>query len=152
MDRKELPGFLLRQIATLSFIGYIPFASGTFGTLAGAVFVCFLKPGPFPLLAFTIFITIVGVYTAGQAEFVLGRDSRRIIIDEFEGYLVSVLFLPLSTGYLIAAFVLFRFFDILKPPPINKFENLPGGYGVMFDDVAAGVAANIVLQLWRVIH
>ena len=145
----ERSGFIFRQIATLSFIGYVPAAPGTFGTLAAAIFVCLLKPSPLPLLVFTIFIILTGVYTAGQAELALGKDSSHIIIDEFAGYLVSVLFLPLSAGYLAAAFALFRAFDILKPPPIRQMERLPGGIGVMADDIAAGVAANIILQFWR---
>ncbi len=155
MDKKH-PGFFffLRQIATLSFIGYVPAAQGTFGTLVAAILVWLLKPGPLQLVFFAVFAILIGVYAAGQAELVLGKDSRHIIIDEFAGYLVSVLFLPLSAlsdGYLVAAFVLFRAFDILKPPPIRQMENLPGGVGVMADDIAAGIAANILLHLWRLI-
>ncbi len=149
MDKKQ-PGFFLRQIATLSFVGYIPAAPGTFGTLVAAVLVWLLKPAPLPLLLFTLISIFIGTYAAGQAELALGRDSSRIIVDEFAGYLVSVLFLPLSDGHLLAAFALFRAFDILKPPPIRQMEKLPGGMGVMGDDVAAGIAANIALHLWRV--
>ena len=144
--------FIARQAATLSFIGFCPVASGTMGTLAAAVAVYLLKPAPLPLAAFTAAVTLFGTWAAGVAEERLGRDSRRIIIDEFAGYLVSVLFLPLRTGYLLAAFVLFRVLDITKPPPIRRLEELPGGIGVMADDLAAAAVTNMILQLWRVFH
>ncbi|MDA8388653.1 MAG: phosphatidylglycerophosphatase A [Nitrospiraceae bacterium] len=141
--------FVIKQVATLSLIGFIPIAPGTMGTLAAALLVYAVRPGPLPLAAFTVFIIFLGTWSAGVAEERLGRDSRHIIIDEFAGYLLSVLFVPLSTGYLAAAFVLFRVLDITKPPPIRRLERLPGGVGVMADDLAAAAATNIILQLWR---
>lgn len=140
--------FILRQIATLSVIGFFPFAPGTMGTLAAAVVVYFARPRALPLAAFTLFIIAVGTWAADVAEDKLGRDSSHIIIDEFAGYLLSVLFIPLTTGHIVAAFVLFRVFDISKPPPIRRLERLPGGVGVMADDIGAAVAANVVLRLW----
>ena len=142
--------FIVRQAATLSFIGFSPVAPGTMGALAAALAVFFLKPSPLLLAASTAAVILVGTWAAGVAEERLGRDSSHIIIDEAAGYLVSVLFLPLRTGYLVAAFVLFRVLDITKPPPIRRLEGLPGGVGVMADDLAAGAVANIILHLWRV--
>ncbi len=103
------------------------------------------------LLAIAAAISLWGVYAAGKAEDVLGRDAKPIVIDEFAGYLISVLFLPLHIGWLIAGFVLFRLFDILKPPPVSSFERLKGGLGVMMDDIAAGIISNLILQAWRLI-
>ncbi|HDK41428.1 MAG TPA: phosphatidylglycerophosphatase A, partial [Nitrospirae bacterium] len=72
------------------------------------------------------------------------------VIDEFSGYLPAVLFVPKSAGYLLAAFVLFRIIDIVKPPPIRKMERLiSGGAGIMLDDIVAAVYANLLIQLWR---
>ncbi|MDA8168323.1 MAG: phosphatidylglycerophosphatase A [Nitrospiraceae bacterium] len=146
------PGFrdsFLRQMATITVVGYAPFAPGTFGTLAAALLVFLLRPGMPVLATAAVFFSITGVFAAGKAEETLGRDSSRIIIDEFAGYLISVLFLPLSTGFIVAAFALFRLLDILKPPPIRFCERLPGGMGVMADDIAAGIIANLILQGWR---
>lgn len=137
--------------ATVFFIGYSPFAPGTLGTLAAFAFVWFFK-----LSNVNLFITLLigfalGVLSAHYAEKALGeKDSRHIVIDEFVGYISAVIFLPATTGYLIAGFVLFRFFDILKPPPIRNIEKaVGGGLGVMLDDLAAGFITNILLQAWN---
>ena len=80
------------------------------------------------------------------------KDNKHIVIDEFIGYLVSIMFLPLTIGYVISAFFLFRIFDILKPPPIRNLEKvLSGGIGIMLDDLLAGIFTNIILQIWRMI-
>jgi phosphatidylglycerophosphatase A len=137
-------------IATLFFIGYLPYAPGTFGTLAGMLFIWILKPSF--IFQFTIVCAalVVGIITSGIAEQAFGeKDSRHIVIDEFAGYLCSVIFLPLTPAYMIAAFFLFRFFDILKPPPIRMLERVGGGFGVMCDDVAAGIITNLILQVVR---
>lgn len=137
---------LFKYAATLGFIGFIPFAPGTMGALCGAVLVFLLKPAPATLLFIGAAFILVGIFTAGVAEKTLGRDSRHIVIDELAGYIVSVLFLPLTPAVLFAGLVLFRIFDILKPPPVKYLERLPGGLGVVMDDVFAGVLANIVLR------
>ena len=94
-------------------------------------------------------VFLLGLLTSHNAERLMGRDSRHIVIDEFCGYLMSVLFIPKSIIYLLAAFVLFRFFDILKPPPIKKVEkSISGGAGIMLDDLIAAFYANVCIQLW----
>jgi phosphatidylglycerophosphatase A len=114
------------------------------------LFVTLLKPGDLRLLTFCLIVFLLGLLTSHQAEKLLGKDSSHIVIDELCGYLISVLFIPSSIGYLIAAFILFRIFDILKPPPIRKIEKVAtGGAGIMLDDVLAGIYANVCLQLWR---
>jgi len=136
-------------ISTIGFIGYIPFAPGTFGTAIGLLAILLTRPGDAGLLILSIPVIIAGTVSAHHIEKVLGKDSGHIVIDEFCGYLVSVMFIPKSTGYLIAAFILFRLFDIFKPPPVNWIERkMSGGAGVMLDDLMAGVYANICLQLW----
>ncbi|MCL5237789.1 MAG: phosphatidylglycerophosphatase A [Nitrospirae bacterium] len=142
---------LPKAIATVFYIGRIPFAPGTFGSLAGMAFVWFLKPGIPLQTALAAAGFVIGILSAHFAERDFGeKDSRHIVIDEFVGYLVSVIALPLTAGYLVSAFCLFRFFDILKPPPIRNLEKIfSGGIGVMIDDVVAGIFTNVILQLWR---
>lgn len=145
--------FLSKIIATVFFIGYIPFAPGTFGSLAALAFIWILKPNILMLLAILTAVFIAGVLSSHIVEENTGiKDGRYIVIDEFAGYLASVIFLPLTAVYLIGAFLLFRFFDILKPPPIRNFERIfSGGIGVMIDDLAAGIITNLILQLWRLV-
>jgi phosphatidylglycerophosphatase A len=144
----------LKHIATLGFIGYIPFAPGTFGTLAALVFMVIFKPS-LPLhIGLTVFFIIAGIVSSNKAEELFRqKDSRHIVIDEFAGYTASLLFLPFSWGYVIAAFVLFRFFDILKPPPLRRLEDFfNGGFGIMADDIGAAVYTNLLLQLWKLLN
>ena len=141
---------ILNLIATLGFTGYLPYAPGTFGSAFSCFFVLIFKPDDIWLLIMLPLIFLLGLQASQQAENVLGKDSGHIVIDEFCGYLISVLFIQKTPGYLIAAFVLFRFFDIVKPPPIRKIEEtVSGGAGIMLDDILAGVYANICLQVWR---
>jgi phosphatidylglycerophosphatase A len=143
---------LLKQIATLGVIGYLPSAPGTFGSLAAFSFYLLLKPTTLTLFLIAVFLVPLGVMSSHRAEKLLGeKDSRHIVIDEFCGYFFSVLFLPYSVGYGLAAFFLFRGFDILKPFPIRRIENcLKGGAGIMADDIAAALYSNIILQLWKI--
>lgn len=141
---------LSKQIATLGFIGFLPIAPGTFGSAASLLFVVLLKPHDFVILIILLPLFLLGCLTSHNAEKVLGKDSGHIVIDEFCGYLLAVLFIPKNIAYLLAAFVLFRVFDILKPPPIRKIEkSVSGGAGVMFDDILAAVYTNVCIQLWR---
>jgi phosphatidylglycerophosphatase A len=89
----------------------------------------------------------VGVYTATLVEKEWGHDSNRVVIDEVHGMLVSLFLLPSGWQYLLAAFVLFRFFDIAKPLGVKKMENFRSGWGVMLDDVLAGLYSNVLLQI-----
>jgi len=134
-------------------VGYLPFAPGTFGTLAGLVVMVILRPA-LPLhIALSVFSIIIGVISSTHAERLFNKkDPSYVVIDEFAGYIVSLLFLPLSWGYIIAAFFLFRIFDIIKPPPLRKLEySLKGGFGIMADDIGAAVYTNLLLQAWRLL-
>jgi len=145
---------ILKNIATLGFIGYIPVAPGTFGSLAAFIFFFLLKPSIFSRVMILILMIPIGIMASTRAESLLNeKDSRHIVIDEFCGYLFSALFIPLSFWYALSAFFLFRFFDILKPFPIKKVESsLKGGKGIMGDDIMAAVYTNIVLQIWMLVH
>jgi len=141
---------VIKLIATGLGSGYSPFAPGTAGTLVGIPLYLALSSLSWPLYLVSVSVlTLLAVYAAGEAERIFDRkDSPRIVIDEIVG-LLWALFLVGPTLYRIAAaFVLFRLFDIVKPPPARWCQDrLPGGWGVVMDDVAAGVWANAVLLL-----
>jgi phosphatidylglycerophosphatase A len=146
---------LVLLLASNFGLGYAPVASGTFGTLAGLP-VFWLLAGLSPtgyLLAWTG-ITAVAVWSAGAAGRHYGAaDDGRIVIDELSGYLVTVALLPWSWTAALLGFAWFRVFDVLKPPPANWIDRrCKNGFGVVFDDVAAGVYAAIALRatLWAI--
>jgi phosphatidylglycerophosphatase A len=143
----------LKYIATLGPVGYIPFAPGTFGSLVAFSLFILLRPSLFFHIIVLLFLIPIGVISSHYTEMLLNdKDSRHIVIDEFCGFFLSVLFIPLNTGYAIAAFFLFRFFDILKPFPIRKLgSTLSGGKGIMIDDIIAALYTNIILQIWKLI-
>jgi phosphatidylglycerophosphatase A len=144
---------ILKNIATLGFVGYLPVAPGTWGSLVAAVFAAFLNLSSTVQAILIVIGFVIGTISSTVAERVIGEtDSGHIVIDEFIGFFVSVVYLPQTYGYLIAAFFLFRFFDILKPFPIRQAErSLKGGFGIMTDDVLAGIYTNAILQIWKFI-
>jgi phosphatidylglycerophosphatase A len=143
----------LTNIATIGFLGYAPFAPGTFGSLFALILFLLTDLPIYAHIALILSGTIVGAYASTVAEKALNeKDSKKIIIDEFIGFYVSVLYLPKSWEFAVAAFLLFRFFDILKPLFIAKLEKtLSNGLGIMADDILAGIYTNIVLQFWLLI-
>lgn len=150
MQSKTISQLLLKNLSTLGFIGYLPIAPGTFGSLSAVLFFALLKPPLSVHIFMTVLVAVVGTIASHRAEKILNeKDSRHIVIDEFAGYALSLLFLPPTLPYFIAAFLLFRFFDILKPPPIRWMEHtFTGGLGIMADDLAAGIYTNLLLQIW----
>lgn len=149
----NLMAVIFKYIATLGFIGFLPVAPGTFGSLVAFALFILLKPSIFIHIILLFLVIPLGIISSHHAEILLNdKDSRHIVIDEFCGYLLSVLFIPFSIGYALIAFFLFRIFDILKPFPIRKIETvLSGGKGIMADDIAAAIYANLCLQLWKLI-
>jgi phosphatidylglycerophosphatase A len=135
-------------IGTFFGFGMIPGARGTWGSLAGACCFYFLmgKPPIYWLALAAIFF--LGVWAATHMEEILGqRDPSCVVIDEVCGVGVAMLGIPLQWPYIIMAVILFRIFDIWKPFPIRKTENLPGGWGIMSDDLLAGIYANVWIQI-----
>lgn len=97
-------------------------------------------------LAITVIVTALGIWAAQGVEKDWGKDSSRVVIDEAAGMMISLLFVPVTIPYMITGFVLFRLLDITKPLLIRKTELLPGGWGVMMDDILAGVYTNLLLH------
>ncbi len=142
-------GRLSLFISTLFYIGYIPVAPGTVGTLVAFLLYGLLKPSFHVQVILIPFTYLVGVFTAQKTETILQEsDSPRIVIDEFLGYMVSVFMLDMTWRNLVVAFILFRIFDILKPFPIKYIEKrLRGGYAIMTDDIIAGIYTGIFMRL-----
>jgi phosphatidylglycerophosphatase A len=99
-------------------------------------------------IIFTILVIATGVWSSNELEADWGKDSPKIVIDEIAGMQISLLFIPPEMLNIFIAFVLFRFFDIVKPLLIRKMEKFPKGWGVMFDDVLAGIYSNIILHIY----
>lgn len=136
-------------LATGCHLGRIPRAPGTLGSLAGLLL--FL---PFRSLPWTIHLLVValllavGVFAAGRAETALGaKDPPAVIIDEIVGCWVALVGIPPAMPPLVAAFALFRLFDVWKPFPADRAEKLPGGWGIMLDDLVAAAYANLSVRL-----
>lgn len=145
---------LTRLFATGLGFGYSPLIPGTVGTLVAIPLFLFLAPGgTWAVAAGIAVVTVLGVPAAGSTEKAMGtRDPRPVVIDEIAGYLVTMAGSPADALHVAAGFFLFRFFDILKPPPVRQAERLfPGGLGIMADDLLAGCYAWIFLRILEVL-
>jgi len=130
--------------------GYSPVASGTVGTLAAIPLYLILAGLPIPYyLLSLISLTIFSCWVSGRAEAIFNeKDSGKIVIDEVVGYLVTMTGVSLTLPAMILGFFLFRFFDIVKVPPANIIaRRMKNGFGVVMDDVAAGIYACLLLHL-----
>lgn len=142
-----------RLIASLFLIGEkAPFAPATWASLAVLpVMIPYVSWSLGMQLGLTLVITAVGTWAATQAEHEYGHDGSPIVIDEVAGMLVTFGGAWTVSGspwlFFLTGFLLFRLFDILKPFPVGRLQNLPRGYGVMADDLLAGVYANLVLRV-----
>jgi phosphatidylglycerophosphatase A len=140
---------LSKWISSLLGVGFVK-GGGTVAALITCVLWWFFQQdgrsdGMMAVLA--ILITIIGTISATVVEKDWGKDSSRVVIDEVAGMCIGLLFVPVTIPWVITGLVLFRFFDIVKPLYIRKMEALPGGWGVMADDVLAGIYTNMVIQI-----
>ena len=146
MDR--LSRAVILFIAQGAGSGKSPIAPGTAGSCVGVVLYWGVKD--LSVLSYgvvCIALCLLGTWAAGRAEELLGcKDCPSIVIDEIAGYLIALFLIPFSWTAVVAAFFLFRFFDILKPWPLHDLQKIKGGPGVMLDDIGAGVYTNILLQ------
>lgn len=139
---------IAKLIATFFGAGYCPIAPGTCGSLIALLIIWFLIPAFFYILIpISIGLIFISVWSANRAEEFFGKDGSPIVIDEVTGMVISLIFVSKDPKLFGLAFLLFRFFDIVKPPPGRAMERIKGGWGVTLDDVVAGIYANISLHL-----
>jgi phosphatidylglycerophosphatase A len=167
-DSQRLP-FFAAFLATGFYSGYIPWASGTFGSLVGVLL--YMIPGAETATTLGILVLVgffAGVFTSAKVAAIYGHrltktaelakatfqpgshevpDPSIIVIDEIVGMWISLMFLPKSLPVILIAFVAFRAFDIVKPYPARQLEKIPNGWGIMLDDVVAGVYANVATMI-----
>lgn len=151
---------IYKTLATGFFISYLPplvfkfkknTGAGFLGTLWGVLLVSFFPTDYLLYLITLLAFWTLSVWVCQKVDF-KKHDDPRIVIDEIAGYLTAMAFIPHSLGYLIAAFVLFRTFDTLKPWFIKTFDQIHNAFGIVFDDVCAGLMANILLQCFIVFY
>ncbi|HZN06735.1 MAG TPA: phosphatidylglycerophosphatase A [Pyrinomonadaceae bacterium] len=134
-------------IATFG-VGYLPLIPGTFGSMVGAGIFLLLQTWPLQLALISVF-TVLGVWAASQTERILGlKDPGKVVVDEVAGQMIAMLPISLLVNgpwlvWVIVSFNLFRLFDIFKPYPAGRLEHLRGGFGIMADDLVAGIYAAI---------
>jgi phosphatidylglycerophosphatase A len=148
----------MRQIILLAVtgagVGYLPWLPGTFGTCLAIPLSLALNQLATHAL-YSALIALLGfsafaIWSSGKAAVTLGlKDPQVIIIDEITGFLIANFLNPSDLSSLIPAFILFRFFDIVKPFPANQFEKLPSGFGIVLDDMVAGVYSLMILYMLR---
>jgi phosphatidylglycerophosphatase A len=144
---------LANWISTVLKIGYLPIAPGTWGSLAAIAvwFIIIESISTITFIAVIVIIFIFGVYTSSVTErYLEKKDPSIIVIDEWVGQWIALLFLQKSLLWGLVAFALFRLFDIWKPFPIKTIDKILGGWGIMLDDVVAGVYALFVLSALRI--
>jgi len=141
--------FLIKFLSTGLGVGLIPGAPGSYATAVSAVIYWYFLPEN--ALGYSVILAAglaLSIWLSGEAEVLFGKkDDQRIVIDEIIGFWFAVAFLPKSIYLTVAAIVLFRIFDVKKFYVIRKLQNLPRGYGVVMDDVAAGVVTNVLVRL-----
>ncbi len=140
--------WLIYGIGTGLGSGYAPVAPGTAGSLLAIILFALIPFNSSGWLGAISFFFFVGVLVSNIIEKEKGNDPGLVVVDEIVGQWIALLFLPVyGWKVLLASFLLFRLFDIWKPFPINRSQNLEGGWGIMIDDVLAGIYANLVLQI-----
>ena len=136
-----------RFVATFFYLGKLPFAPGSWGSL-GALMLWLLLPVTFSVhLTVIVILFILGVYSSNKmAKYMEDHDPSEVVIDEVVGMGISLFMLPHSLGLYLLAFILFRIFDFFKPLFIYRIQNLSGGWGIMLDDVLAGLLTFTIVK------
>ncbi len=147
----KLKDKIIISLASLFGVGFVPFAPGTASCFLAVLLFWFIRSQAIFILV-TLFFLGLAFFISGKAEKVLAqKDSKKIVIDDFAGMLVTFLFVPPSPLLIVVGFFIFRLLDILKIPPANILENKKGSAGVVGDDLAAGIYANLTVHLLRLL-
>jgi phosphatidylglycerophosphatase A len=128
--------------------GYTPFAPGTAGSLLALLLFWFIPLNSLHWLILCSIFIVIGIWAATVVEKDRGKDPGVVVIDEIAGQWCALLFFPRSFGIYIAGFFIFRILDIVKPYPARRSEKLPGGIGIMIDDIIAGIYSNIIIHIF----
>lgn len=137
---------IVKCVLSFFYIGYLP-APGTIASIFPAWVFFLLKGNPLIYGALAIFFLIAALALSAEGEAIFKRkDPPEIVLDEVAGMFIAFIFIPFSLKYAILGFVVFRFFDIMKIYPIRSIERLPGGLGIVLDDICAAVYTNIILN------
>ena len=145
--------FIDKLLGSGFYTGYIPFASGTFGSIAGLIIYYipgFEKPGI--IIPAIIIFSLYGIYVGSQFEKVYGKDPAECTIDEIVGMWISLLFLPKILWLSAVVFFVWRLFDIIKPYPARQLEKLKGGLGIMIDDIISSFYVLLLIHLIILIY
>ena len=139
----------MKAIATVGGIGRVPRLPGTVASVVGAGLMGWLSPDPTAQIIGCLVVTTLGFWSAGPAARAMGvKDPPAVVIDEVAGMMIGLALLPATWKTYLAGFLLFRTLDIFKPGPIRGLERLPGGAGIMLDDLLAGVLTNLLLYAY----
>ena len=144
--------FIEKMIGSGFYTGYIPAASGTFGSIAALLI--YWMPGfenPIIMSAVIIVFIVYGVYVGNKFDKKYGKDPAECTVDEMVGQWIALLYVPKTIIFSIIVFFLWRFFDIVKPFPARKLEYLPGGFGIMIDDVISAFYSLLLIHLILII-
>lgn len=135
-------------VATAGYVGFVPIAPGTFGSLVGLLlYVLVRRADSLVVEAVVLLVALAaGIWSAGRVERVMGKDPGAVVIDEVVGMLLTVAFLNVTAAGAMVGFFLFRWLDVWKPYPAGRLEHLHGGSGIMLDDVMAGLYSNLALR------
>ena len=145
---------IIKFTTSFFYLGHSPFMPGTLGSLAGLL-IYFVVKDKLPIYTFSVlFLFALGVLFSSEAERIYKRkDAEMIVIDEACGMMLAMFLVPYNVWVMILGFILFRAFDILKPPPARAIEKFSGAFGIMFDDIIAAIYTNFILQIiTRVFH
>lgn len=139
---------MVQMFATWFYVGRSPFAPGSMASIVGALMAIILMNNLFLFCVVLVAVSVLGFLVSGPMEEILGKkDPGCVVIDEIAGVMIAFFMLPLQWNVVIVAYFLFRAFDMFKIYPVNKFEDLGGGTGIMMDDIVAGIYTNIVMQI-----
>lgn len=140
--------FLEKMLGSGFFTGYLPKVPGTWGSLAALII--YLIPGfenpSFMIFMISLFI-VIGVPIGDKFEKKYGKDPKECTIDEVVGMWITLLFLPRKIWWIVTAFLIWRLMDIVKPFPARQFESIKGGWGIMLDDIMAGIYSFLSIQI-----
>lgn len=147
--------YLSDWISSVFRVGYLPLAPGTWGSLFALLVWWFLPPdiSNFTYILIILNLFLIGVITSSIISYkVKENDPSKVVIDEWVGMWIALIGVPKIFGWMVLSFVLFRFFDIIKIFPARRLEKIRGGWGIMLDDVVAGVYTLIILIISQGIY